>query len=87
MFIMQTPRDNSEAEPPTGKKAPDIASVAVPAALAALHVNPETGLAHAEVNIRRQEHGYNEVAEKKGHPVRSSYFSASSGAYQRGCSS
>ena len=37
--------------------------------LAALHVNPETGLTHAEVDARRKEHGYNEVAEQKGHPV------------------
>ena len=30
---------------------------------------PDTGLTHAEVDVRRKEHGYNEVAEKKGHPV------------------
>ena len=33
------------------------------------HVNPETGLTRAEVDVRRKEHGYNEVAEKKGHPA------------------
>jgi H+-transporting ATPase len=38
-------------------------------ALAALHVNPDTGLTHAEVDARRAEHGYNEVAEQKGHPL------------------
>jgi plasma-membrane proton-efflux P-type ATPase len=38
-------------------------------AAAALHVNPDTGLTHAEVDVRRQEHGYNEVAEQKGHPL------------------
>jgi len=54
---------------PATAKAPDIASVPVPDTLAALHVNPETGLTHAEVDTRRKEHGYNEVAEKKGHPV------------------
>jgi plasma-membrane proton-efflux P-type ATPase len=32
-------------------------------------VNPDTGLTRAEVEIRRKEHGYNEVAERKGHPV------------------
>jgi H+-transporting ATPase len=32
-------------------------------------VNPDTGLTHTEVEVRRKEHGYNEVAEKKGHPV------------------
>ena len=29
----------------------------------------DIGLTHAEVDVRRKEHGYNEVAEKKGHPV------------------
>jgi len=32
-------------------------------------VNPDTGLTNAEVDVRRKEHGYNEVAEKKGHPA------------------
>src|SRR5579872_5806322 len=70
---MRTTLNKSEAEPapskPADAKAPDIASVSVPDTLAALHVNPETGLTHAEVDIRRKEHGYNEVSEKKGHPV------------------
>ena len=50
-------------------KAPDIASASVPDTLAALHVNPDSGLTHAEVDVRRKEHGYNEVAEQKGHPI------------------
>jgi H+-transporting ATPase len=50
-------------------KAPDIASATVPETLLALHVNPETGLTSADVGARRKEHGYNEVAEQKGHPV------------------
>jgi plasma-membrane proton-efflux P-type ATPase len=50
-------------------QAPDIATASVPATLATLHVNPETGLTHAEVDVRRQAHGYNEVAETHGHPV------------------
>jgi H+-transporting ATPase len=41
-------------------------TASVPDTLAALHVNPDTGLTHAEVDVRRKEHGYNEVAEKKG---------------------
>ena len=65
--------NNSEAEPAPPKPAnatpPDIASASVPDTLATLRVNPETGLTHAEVDVRRKEHGYNEVAEKKGHPV------------------
>ena len=36
---------------------------------AALHVNPETGLSHSEVDALRKTYGYNEVAEHKGHPV------------------
>ena len=32
-------------------------------------MNAETGLTHAEVDLRRKAHGYNEVAEQKGHPV------------------
>src|ERR1019366_447968 len=50
-------------------KPPDIASASVPDMLAALQVNPETGLTQAEADVRRKEHGYNEVAEKKGRPV------------------
>jgi hypothetical protein len=34
-----------------------------------LHVDPEAGLTRAEVEIRRKENGYNEVAVQKGHPV------------------
>jgi H+-transporting ATPase len=53
---------------PATTKAPDIASMPVPDTLEALHVNPETGLTHTEVDTRRKEHGYNEVAEQRGHP-------------------
>jgi len=70
---MQTVARKSVAEGPPSKpptaKAPDIASVPVPDTLEALHVNPDTGLTHAEVDVRRKEHGYNEVAETKRHPV------------------
>jgi H+-transporting ATPase len=57
------------ATPGTSPKAPDIAAASVPDTLAALGVNPDNGLTHAEVDVRRKEHGYNEVAEKKRHPV------------------
>jgi hypothetical protein len=50
-------------------KPPDIASASIPDTLATLQVSPETRLTHAEVDVRRKENGYNEVAEKKGHPV------------------
>jgi H+-transporting ATPase len=54
---MQAKTERSGAGP-----APPIPGVAV-------QVNPETGLTRASVEARRQEHGYNEVAEHKGHPV------------------
>lgn len=70
---MGTTTHKAEAKPAPSKpatgKAPDIATASVPDTLAALHVNPDAGLTHAEVEFRRKEHGYNEVAEKKGHPV------------------
>ena len=54
---------------PAGASAPAIASASVPDTLATLKVNPETGLTRAEVEVRRKEHGSNEVAEKRGHPT------------------
>lgn len=54
---------------PETAKSSDLASASVPDTLAALDVNPETGLTGAEVDARRQAHGYNEVVERKGHPV------------------
>jgi H+-transporting ATPase len=58
----------SEDEPaplkPANAQPPDIASAPVPDTLAALRVNPDTGLTHAEVDVRRKEHGYNGVAER-----------------------
>ncbi|MHB9004973.1 MAG: plasma-membrane proton-efflux P-type ATPase [Coriobacteriia bacterium] len=70
---MTTTQNRSEAKPipakPADTKPPEIASASVPDTLAALHVNPDTGLTHAEVDVRRKQNGYNEVAETKGHPV------------------
>ena len=50
-------------------KPPDIAVQSIPDTLTALQVNPRTGLTSADVDARRKEHGYNEVAEQKGHPL------------------
>ena len=70
---MQNTPNISPSGPASAKtidaKAPDIASASVSDTLVSLKVNPETGLARAEVDIRRKENGYNEVAEKKDHPV------------------
>jgi H+-transporting ATPase len=55
--------------PSTGKE-PGIASASISDTLVALHVNAETGLTRTEADSRRKEHGYNEVVEQKGHPLR-----------------
>jgi H+-transporting ATPase len=73
MPTMPTTPGKSSAEPasskPANAKPPDIATASVPDTLAQLKVNPETGLTRAEVDASRNEHGYNEVAERKTHPV------------------
>lgn len=71
---MQTVIPNSRAVlpramPATDVKAPGVASASIPDTLAALHVDPETGLTRAESDSRRKQHGANEVAVQKGHPV------------------
>jgi H+-transporting ATPase len=70
---MQTATNKPGTKPPRATpgiaKVPEIASAPVPDTLAALHVNPATGLTHGEVETSRKEHGYNEVAEQKEHPV------------------
>jgi len=48
---------------------PDIANATVQDTLAVLQVNPDTGLTRADIDVRRRQHGYNEVEEKKRHPV------------------
>jgi H+-transporting ATPase len=55
---------------PSSDKSPDLATLSISDTLTALHVNPETGLALAEVDARLKEHGYNEVAEQKERLVR-----------------
>ena len=71
---MQTDAKQPRAKPPPPKlavsKVPDIVTASVPDTLAALKVDPEIGLSGAEVNDRRKEHGYNEVAEQKAHRIR-----------------
>ena len=63
------PKSGPASSKPANIKPPDIASASVPDTLATLKVNPDTGLARAEVDTRRKENGYNEVAEKKSRPV------------------
>ena len=72
---MRSAKMNSAVEPPRVKpvadvKASSIASASIPDTLAALDVDPETGLTRVEAATRQKTHGYNEVAVQKGHPVR-----------------
>jgi H+-transporting ATPase len=53
---------------PSQKKEPDITSASVPDMLAALRVDPDTGLTRVEVDTRLKQHGYNEVKERQGRP-------------------
>jgi len=70
---MTSTPDKSRAKPvpakPAGSEPPELASASLPDTLASLRVNPGTGLARAEVDVRRRANGYNEVAETKEHPV------------------
>ena len=70
---MNAVTNKSKGDDPASKleaeMSPDIAAASVPDTLLALHVNQDTGLTGPEVVSRRAEHGYNEVAEQKGHPV------------------
>ncbi len=50
-------------------KPTDIGSATVAETLATLRVDPNKGLSRAAVDAGRKEHGFNEVAVKKGHPV------------------
>jgi hypothetical protein len=50
---------------PANTRPPDIASVSIPDTLAALHVNPDTGFTHAEVDVRRKEQGLQLSGRKK----------------------
>jgi len=70
---MQTATNEFEVTPPRSlpvtATAPEIASASISDTLAALHVDPATGLTSADVETCRKEHGYNEVAEQKEHPL------------------
>jgi len=71
---MQVTKDKSKAgAPPSvpGAAAPaDLGAASIPDALKSLNVNPDIGLTPAEVDARRTSFGYNEVADKKQHPIR-----------------
>jgi len=70
---MQTPPNQPEAKQapisPIDATPPKIAVESIPDTLTSLKVNPDVGLSNTEVDTRRKEYSYNEVVEKKGHPV------------------
>jgi H+-transporting ATPase len=68
--VTKKPVIGSMSSKPVMVKTPDLASLPVAETLAALHVDPETGLTYAEVEARRKEHGFNEVPAEKRHPIR-----------------
>jgi len=55
---------------PESAAATDLASASISDTLAALSVRADTGLTAADVEARRREYGYNEIAEPPAHPVR-----------------
>ena len=65
---MSTEISHDDAKP-AGSVAPNFAQASVPDTLAALRVSSDVGLSGVEADIRRKEHGYNEVAEERGNPV------------------
>ena len=50
-------------------KGSSFVTASVPDTLTALRVNPEAGLSRDEARDRLREHGFNEVAEQRGHPL------------------
>jgi H+-transporting ATPase len=53
----------------TQSKTPDLAAASLPDTLSTLQVDASRGLDHSEVETRQRQHGFNEVAEDKTHPV------------------
>src|SRR5579863_9109650 len=69
---MKTASPDNRPAPPIkspSRDLPDIATVSISDTLAVLHADPDGGLTALEANARRKEYGYNEVAEKRSHPV------------------
>jgi plasma-membrane proton-efflux P-type ATPase len=63
----QNPKNPSSVTPQ--EPISEISTISIPDTLAKLHVDPESGLSNEEVETRRKVDGFNEVAEKKTHPV------------------
>jgi H+-transporting ATPase len=67
-FNKETKANAKALNPPVIAESFDISSATVTETLSFLRVNPETGLAHSEIILRQQKHGFNEVQEKKKQP-------------------
>jgi H+-transporting ATPase len=67
-----TPDESAAEQGPskaTNTRPPDFVSASIRDTLSQLKVNPDIGLTRAEVDARRREYGYNEVAARPAHPV------------------
>ena len=53
----------------SAQEAPDFVTSSITQILSFLRVNPDSGLTLAEIDLRRQEYGFNEVQEKRKKPV------------------
>ena len=67
---VKPPETRATQSDPSAAAASGIAAEPVAATLAALRVDAAKGLTRSEVDERRTQHGYNEVAEQREHPVR-----------------
>src|ERR1700689_3945812 len=65
----RVPKQTAAQVPPPMPEAAPMAAASVTDTLAALQVNPDTGLTQVEVETRRKQHGFNEVVQQKEHPV------------------
>ena len=67
--ISNNANEDTFCPPPLIGRVPDLAAASVSDTLAALSVSAETGLTKADVDARRKQFGYNEVAEAREHPL------------------
>ncbi len=65
-----TESSSQKSDHPDPGPAPANATAPIPEMLKTLDVDPLVGLTQTQVDARRKEHGYNEVAEQKEHPLR-----------------
>lgn len=69
MFIFKKAVKSNTVPLKTAQEAPDFVTASITQILSFLRVKPDTGLTLAEIDLRRQEYGFNEVQEKKKKPI------------------